>query len=650
MNKTLLAIALLLAALTLLAIPGDLNEDGRLDVADLTRLDTMVSQEITADNAADLNFDGAVDNADLLLLYDAVTHGKSLPVKLLQKRLQYWDKNISFAAGGLTVDIPCTCHTSQIVSLTTIDPLPDFDIDLGNGVQMTPPVIVTNLPGRPHIETATFTLDVPEEHNEAAGPPMLLMGNYLPDRLQKEPPQWRYHIFPATEEFNVTYADHKLTWRPDFALTEGFESTPIALAVIYTTEPPTRSSASNPEGTPQTRGDDFFFEKDHSLYSFIPAFGIWHSQHFSFSMYAFASEDSVKTLAKDFEKAYTLIGNTGMSQDKFKTLWGHTRIPVCIIKNPKKKKGKEDPSQDAQCVGPNFWTYPYIDVPLGVLTAGQRAETCCHELFHYHQSGYAAHGTALFMEEMVGTWSEYLISPRGEYHQPNNCTFGRAPINGLYMESWTDDAYREIYHWFAEQHAGDHGYNLYFFAQWLVNVKYPGKKIWPAVFSSSAYLGGDGIGALKAGIKAMNPKHTLAENYHEFMYYYFDDNKPGISRKETGLQKYCKGGPQDGIDRFEETGLVTKIKKVEDMFKPENTSHTFSVQNYGGATWVLQYYLPWLFLEDYSNAVFTFSLPRNTSISIKEYSCFAYVKATNNHGHTGHPAGRPGNKTWRRPG
>ena len=627
MNKTLFAIILPLAAVTLLAIPGDLNEDGRLDIADLARLDAMVSQEITADDAADLNFDGAVNNADLLLLYDAVTHGKALPVKLLQKRLHYWDKNISFSAGGLTVDIPCTCYTSQLVSLSTTTPMPDFDIDLGNA-KMTTPVIVTNLPGRPQIQEAVFTLEVPEEHNEAAGPPMLLVGHYISDRLQKEPPQWRYMAYPALEEFNVAYADRKLTWTPDFALTEGFESTPISLAVIYTTAPSTRGAASEPESTPQTRDDDFFFEKDHSFYSFIPAFGIWHSQHFSFSMHAFASESSVKTLARDFERAYTLIGNTGMSQDKFKTLWGHTRIPVNVVANPKKEEGKESKSQDAQCVGPGFLNYPYIDVPLGVLDASQRAETCCHELFHYHQYAYATHNTALFMEEMAGTWSEYLISPKGEEHMPNNYLFGRAPINGLYMKSWTSNFYVNLYHLFAEQHAGEHGYNLVPFARWLTQVKYPGKNLWPAVFSSAAYLGGDGIGALQAGIKAMDATDSLATIYPEFIYDYFAE-KPGIpmQTKSGAWQLFFDyGSAQDGIDRFNETGQVTNIKSAEEMFQEDKSSHTFQIQNFGGATWLLRYYKPWDYLADYSNAVATFSVPAGSDSSIMDFQFFAMTK------------------------
>ena len=616
MNQKIIGFLLLLAAVTLLAIPGDLNGDGLLDIADLARLDAMVTRKINADNAADLNFDGTVDNADLLLLYEAVTEGKPLPVMLVQERIQKWQENASISAGGLTVDIPCACYASPLISLSTMTPPPDFDIELPASVQMTPPVIVTNLPGRPQIEEAFFTLDVPEEHNDDAGAPMLLVGYDTPDRLQEGTAKWKYRLLSPLLEHDVTYADHKLTWRPDFALTEGFESTPIALAVIYTTAPATREATPESESETETR-DDFFFERVHSFFD-TSVFGTWRSRHFSFSLEYFATDSTIKYLARDFERAYAKIGDTGMPQE-FSEKWGHDLIPVQVVPPPDDRSG--DPT--ANCVAPFWLKKPYIEVPGDVLYCRQQAETCCHELFHYHQYYYATVFTALFLDEMVGTWAEFLVTGKPDSYMPDCYSSNRAPINGLYRESWAEWSTKLFES--KKHHTGEHGYNLVPFARWLTNVKYPGYRIWPAVFSSSAYKSGDGIGALRAGIKEMNEKDTLAKVYREFMYDYFS-RKPHVIPAETSPLMFFSKVLLVPSDRFDEVGHVTQFQSAEDMFKEGNYSHDFVVQNYGGATWMLRYDTPKQYLEDYTNAVVTFSLPENATGSISDFIFFALVK------------------------
>lgn len=47
------------------ALAGDVNRDGIVDVADVTKLVAMILDETSATNAGDVNADGAVDVADV---------------------------------------------------------------------------------------------------------------------------------------------------------------------------------------------------------------------------------------------------------------------------------------------------------------------------------------------------------------------------------------------------------------------------------------------------------------------------------------------------------------------------------------------------------------------------------------------------------
>ena len=143
MNKTILGLALLTAA-TLLAIPGDFNGNGMLDVGDLGRLEYFASEHLY-DPGADLNFDEVIDKSDILLLFEAVTKGKPLPVMLYRERIQRNQENTTISESGLTVDIPGTCYASPLLTFATIDPLPDFDVELGNA-KISQPVILYNMP------------------------------------------------------------------------------------------------------------------------------------------------------------------------------------------------------------------------------------------------------------------------------------------------------------------------------------------------------------------------------------------------------------------------------------------------------------------------------------------------------------------------
>lgn len=60
---------------SLVAISGDLNDDGKVDVADVVKLINMVLSGST-DSAADINGDGKVDEKDVVKLSDMVLNRK----------------------------------------------------------------------------------------------------------------------------------------------------------------------------------------------------------------------------------------------------------------------------------------------------------------------------------------------------------------------------------------------------------------------------------------------------------------------------------------------------------------------------------------------------------------------------------------------
>ena len=153
MKKLFFAIAFLTAAARLHSIPGDLNEDGKLNIADQVMLNAMIENRLAQTNAADLNFDDKVDNADMELLTAAVIYGKPLPQRLDSIYLNEYASDWSVSGGGLTLDIPGYCSRQRTVSLTTMPEPPDFDIDLQDNL-MTPPVIVFGMQGEPLTEEA----------------------------------------------------------------------------------------------------------------------------------------------------------------------------------------------------------------------------------------------------------------------------------------------------------------------------------------------------------------------------------------------------------------------------------------------------------------------------------------------------------------
>ncbi|MBR6059597.1 MAG: dockerin type I repeat-containing protein [Victivallales bacterium] len=628
MKKLFLAIAFIMAAANVHAIPGDLNEDGRLNIADQVMLTAMVENRLDKTKAADLNFDDKVDKSDMELLTAAIVSGRPLPQLLNTLRVnQYASGGWSVSGGGLTLDIPGQCYRQATISLTTLDELPDFDIDMGECL-MTTPVVIFGMYGEPLTSEASFTLDVPPEHNDAIGAPMLLLGapSHSPHRKST---QWSYQLIPAEEEFGVTYANHKLVWTLDLSNTYGYETTPVSLAVIYRTTV-TRAEPMQP---PMTRADDNFrFEK----YDYLSWYGIYRTDIFMIELHISVPEEQVRQLAKELEYAYKKIVEQGMPKlDDFKKKWINAeRIKVNITKNPMKYDdwigkiplGRED-KKDAFCNPPEWFRAPYIDIPESCMTYQFRAETCCHELFHYHQYYYANHFSALFLDEMVGSTAEYFVTEDPATYSPDNFTFDRAPINGLYRYSYAEGDQNGTNH---------HGYNLTPFGTWLTFVKYKGKKFWPAVFSSQGYLEGDGMSALKSGVRAMNPEGSLAADYKEFMFDYFSF-KPGIGYKSIRRDLYAfftDSTPYvhvPKIDRYKQNGFHAKFKSPADMSKPENTRHTFSIQNFGAATMLIEFdkKSSTLYLKDYPNALVTFSLPKDSSKSISDFKLFAVIGIAN---------------------
>ena len=609
MRKLFFVFAILTAAIRLCAIQGDLNEDGRIDVADLAKLTAMIENRLGKTDAADLNFDSNVDSMDMELLVSAIIDGAPLPEKIISKTFAPSTQQ-SISGGGLTINMPYV-NDRVTISLSTMTPPPDLDMDFNN-CSMTPPVIVNGLPTNPSVSLQSLTLDVPPEHNDKAGKPMLLLGIYGKSPHQ-EKPQWNYRVIPAEEEFDITYTDRKLVWQSAFHRMKNYDSVPFCVAVIYSTNA-TRAETAAP---PQTRADDFMFEKVNYLYGY----GIYRTKHFCIELHTSVAESVVKDFARELEDSYRKIGDLGMPQD-FSNKWTTAkRIWVNINKNPLNWKLQRVKTDTAYCQPPSILSAPRIEVHEGLMDSNQRAETCCHELFHYHQYYYAVHATALFLDEMVGTWSEYIVTADPNDYKPNNYVQPRSVVNGLYRPSWAESKFT------GKHYAGEHGYNLVPFARWLTEIKYPGKNLWPAVFSSRGYGLGDGIRALQTGIQEMDSTDTLATLYPQFMRDYFADT-PHIPYKGNPRQIFTQmtmDGPEAVIDRFNETGFLTTINAAADMFKEENQKHTFSVQNYGAATWRYLFKNPKDYLRDYTNAVVTFSLNEGSTEPITDFTFFASI-------------------------
>ena len=614
MKKLFYLFILVMTAARLCAIEGDLNNDGRIDIADLVILGEMLGNTLDKTDAADLNFDGKLDNTDKNLLIDAIIYGKPLPKLLKSINMNVYQNSYSLSAGGLTMDIPTSCMGDVTVSFVTMTPPPDFDIDLGP-CQMTQPVTVYGMVGAPMLHEGSFTLDVPAEHNDAAGKPMLLLG--IPDHgPHRKTTQWSYQLLPAEDEFCVTYANRKLTWTPEFGNNSDYEQKPFSLAVIY------KTTATRTEPLQQsTRADDnFAFEK----LNYLSWYGIYRTDHFLIELHTSVPETQVRQLAKDLEDAYTKIGEQGMPRlPDFAKKWTNAkRIKVNINKNPIEWYGVipigRENATDAYCNAPGLFSAPYIDVPEGCLNYRERAETCCHELFHYHQYYYASHFTAIFLDEMAGSTAEYFITKDKTTYHPDNHTFARAPINGLYRSSsvWNQNG------------SNHHGYNLTPFGTWLTFVKYKDMEFWPAVFSSQGYKKGDGMWALKLAVKTMNPDDSLAADYLEFIYDYFS-LKQGIGYENRNLYTFFIDSTpfvqEPKIDRFKQNGFRAIFSSPADMSKAENTKHTFSIQNYGAATMLVEFGRNSLFLKYYPYALITFSVPDSSRKTITDFKLFAVI-------------------------
>ena len=624
--KSLICIFVLLGAFALLGdpIPGDINGDGVVGIADQVMLTAMHRGQLAKNEAADLNFDGEVDTDDVELLLAHLTSGSPLPELLTTASFAQWEPNPTVSAGGLTVDFNYV-STAATVSLCRLPSVPDFDWDL-NGCAMTHPVVVYNLPTYPDVHTVTFTLEVPAEHNDASGTPMLVLGACTKSGHEDEI-RWHYQALPVDAAYGLSYADHKLTWTVNTAIGHDSEvpnpRTPYALAVLYS------DGHAVPAATaPATRGPDdgFKFQR----YDQIPGSKIWKTQHFTIQAWIEVTDAQVLELAHELEDAFAKIGQLGLPQNFPKKWMSAGTVFVNITKNPIAawyKPWKRVKSETAHCNMPLDVMAPTIDIPQGAMANAQRAETCCHELFHYHQYYYACHFSTLFLDEMSGSWSEYLITEDPDSFIPDNYVLDRAPLNGLAMPGWAESTLS------GPCDAGNHGYNLVSFARWLTEIKYPARKypdkhFWDAVFSSRSYKLGDGVRALKQGIKHMDPTGTLAEDYFEFIHDYIEQ-VPGVPYINFASRIFVQTSPGNlygnaSYDRFAETGFHSNIKAEADMFRAKNQEHVFTVKNYGGATWRLLF-RDFKILPDYSNAVVTFSLPQGTSQSIADFKFFAVL-------------------------
>ncbi|NMA19085.1 MAG: hypothetical protein GX927_00775 [Lentisphaerae bacterium] len=558
--KQLGCLLICFSAIALAALPGDLNGDGRFNVADLVYIRSMVNRAVSPTTEADLNFDGKVDAEDVMLLENAL-RGNPLPVFLA--RATVGSAGGSLEHGGFRLDVPAGVLSAPgEIILASINRQMLEDCGVSTSADSTPLMLF----GLPTVNGLEFSFQLPATRSGENW--SLLLGNYRLPR-NAEFPDWHYQLLDQPED-GISIKNDKLVWHPQ----------------RIPEQSGTRAGAGTAEG--------FIFDIERNWLGGT----FYTSNHFRLQPLTSTMTDTelnrMQALLQDLENAFSVGIAMGFPENKRVDKWGNSADKIkVVIKKPAKAKfygliGENEDAESAWCNPPGYWSPPYLELNTGVVTSPDRREIISHEFFHYLQYYYANNTTTLWLDEMSATWMEGRVSSQGENYCPKTYKNPRAPINGLYRSSSL----------FSINNAGFHGYSVSAFAYYLSKRYDWPAHFWHTVFSHADYAAGKGMTPLQAGANSISAG-GLDYLYLVFLRNYLSD---GVSDAPAGKTTFGNNGQramaifkdvdQNECDwkRFPQNGKVSKIEKLSDF--SGTLEHDFQVQDMGAVTWLLTFPKP----------------------------------------------------------
>jgi hypothetical protein len=562
----LFAINLLPAAIL---IPGDLNNDGELNIADVVYLQAMVDDVLQKTPEADLNFDGKVDSQDILLL-EAALQGDALPSLLAKKIIGRDGGTLSAKENSFVLTIPANAlEDNTQIAVSSID----LQVLENHGIDNAALPNAFLLAGLPEADNLEFKFKLPA--SRSGNNYHLVMGMHTMPRNATEE-DWHFQAFDRTED-GISFENEYLVWQP---------------RLIASQESGTRTANDKKNGN-----IIFSIGKDDSGQIFY--------ESTNFRIQLLTSEISMNEvrqlveMLKDFEYAHQLAINTlKFPIDRRVAKWGNSAAKIkAVVKKPSKEKlwglwSSAEAAEDAWCIAPSFWSPPSMEFNTGVISSSSRREIVSHEFFHCLQYYYATNGTTLWLDEMSATWMEGRVSPKGKNYCPSTYKDPRAAINGLFRSSTHRNP----------NNSGFHGYSVSAFAYYLYKRSDWKDDFWHNVFSHEGYINNSkGMEPLRYAAAKMMPDFPLPL---EFLYQSFLRNylSEGISDGGAAFSAFGSNGLRafsifDNIDqiegdwqRYPQNGRRDIIQKVEDF--SGKLEHEFEIQDLGAATWKLIFAKP----------------------------------------------------------
>ena len=204
---------LLLSSLVFARLPGDLNNDGLLNVADLVRIRAMIDGNIVATPEADLNFDEVLDELDYTLLKKALM-GNPLPRFLCSAKIGAAGGSIEHVSSGFKLTVPpgAFSSTNDLV-LAAVDQqlLSNRGYSCDEDVQ---PLMIFGLPAAEGLE---FSFQIPPARR-GEGQFSLQVGTFQLAKNAVEE-DWYFQRLNSEEE-GISHDNGTLYWRPQIVAQE----------------------------------------------------------------------------------------------------------------------------------------------------------------------------------------------------------------------------------------------------------------------------------------------------------------------------------------------------------------------------------------------------------------------------------------------
>ncbi|NLZ60483.1 MAG: hypothetical protein GX901_07465 [Lentisphaerae bacterium] len=560
--KSFFLLFLLLSLLALgAALPGDLNRDGRLDIADLVRLKAMLDGLVSPTPEADLNFNGRVDQEDRDLL-EAALRGEPLPVFLARSEIGVAGGALQHGDSGFRLTVPAgTFVRDETLVLASIDRqiLRDKGLDSPEG---TTSLMLFGLPAAEGLE---ISLPLPQG-SRATESHSLVLGSYHLAR-NAAAADWHFQLLNQPED-GVSRSEGRLIWCPQ----------------NLAAQPGTRASSPAESGA-------LILDIERDWLGAVR----YSSEHFRIQPLSnsVSAEEIIRmdALLRDLESAFRMGLAMGFPEEKRIEKWGESARQIkVLIKKPDQAKffglyGNNEDADSAWCNPPGFWSPPYLELNSGVLGSPTRREIVAHEFLHYLQYCYTDKNSTLWLDEMSATWMEGRVSSQGDNYCPATYKNYRAPINGLYYPSSR----------FSSGLAGAHGYSISAFAYYLYKRHDWKDDFWFKVCSHEAYARGEGMAPLSSAAASQSPG-GLDYLYLVFLRNYLSD---AVSEGASGKSVFGNNGQaaifmfknydqnEGDWKRYALNGKESKITTLADMNGKQE--HDFQVQDFGAVTWLFNF-------------------------------------------------------------